>query len=148
MLLSVGYLGLDVHSLQALRQSVRGKSESLKQAMCRAARYCHSSAHGGQILMPIKVAQDFVLFCSGKALSLEESSPPLRLGLLSSTASAYAATMLQRQSSNGTVRSLEHQTSRQAIKCNHLESQSRISCAGRRSLSIASSCILGLHNAS
>ena len=91
--------------------------------------------------MPIGVARDFVMFCSGESLSLEGSSPALRLGLLGSTASTYAASVLKRQSSAGSLRTFRSRSSR-CVQC-QTHSHLILLCICKISsarLSLASSC--------
>ena len=81
-------------------------------AACRAARYCHSAAHGGQILMPMSIAREFVTFCSGQTLSLDTSGPAVRLGLLGAANSAFSS-FKSRRSSTGMGRTQDALPGRQ-----------------------------------
>ena len=72
----------------------------------RAARYCHSAAHGGQILVPMGIAREFVAFCSGQAASLDTSGPAVRLGLPGAAPSAFPS-FKSRRSGTGADRPQE-----------------------------------------
>ena len=37
---------------------------------CRAARFCYGAAHGGQIMVPLHVAQELVHIWTGQDLNL------------------------------------------------------------------------------
>ena len=43
---------------------------------CRAARFCHSAAHGGQILLPRVLAESLILEWTGTSVSLANKGPP------------------------------------------------------------------------
>ena len=44
--------------------------------MRRAARFCYGAAHGGQIMVPLHIAQDLVQFWTGQDLQLQVSCMP------------------------------------------------------------------------
>ena len=41
---------------------------------CRAARMCHAVAHGGQIAVPLDIAQQFVQHCTGAPAAFTEDT--------------------------------------------------------------------------
>lgn len=46
--------------------------------VCRAARLCHSAAHGGQILAPLELVQRLVKTWSGNDLELQAHHKPAK----------------------------------------------------------------------
>ena len=46
--------------------------------VCRAARLCHSAAHGGQILAPLELVQQLVKTWSGNDLDLQAHHKPAK----------------------------------------------------------------------
>lgn len=46
--------------------------------VCRAARLCHSAAHGGQILAPLELVQQLVKTWAGTDLELQAHHKPAK----------------------------------------------------------------------
>ena len=56
-----------------------GCDQVTRPRTCRAARFCHACAHGGQVCVPASMAQELVKQWTGTSLSLESKAPPCTL---------------------------------------------------------------------
>lgn len=57
-----------------LMSCMRKRADTLHAEMCRAARFCHCAAHGGQIMLPLALAEALLEEWSGTKASLSGSA--------------------------------------------------------------------------